>query len=418
MSESPIRVLLVEDDPADVRLIREYLQAVDDAHYPLAHAASLQEAEAHLRGDAPTDVVLLDLSLPDSAGLDTIRRVLGAAPGIPVVVLTGIADRRLPVEALRAGAQDFLPKDEMTGSTLERVLRYATERGLVERARRAAAETAERREHLLAEAGRVLIGSLDEAARLRELAEVAVPALADLCVIDLLKEDGSIERATMVAADPRKEAIALEMLARYPDHGTSDRHPLREILRSGKSVLGEITDAMLQRVARDEGHLALHRQLGPVFTMTVPIVAHEQTLGAISFTSAESGRRFDAEDLALAEALGKRAALAVQNARLYRLAQEARARVVRLQEVTAALSETMSPNTVAEVMVRQGLEALGAAGGGWRRCRRTAPPSSCWAWRAFPTGPGSGGPPSRREPGCRWPRPRGRESWWSWGKRR
>ena len=481
-AQGPVRVLLVEDNPGDARLIREYLCAEDGHAFAVAHVSTRAEAEAHLRRYPLTDVVLLDLSLPDSAGLETLHRVLAASPEIPVVVLTGTADERLPIEALRAGAQDYLPKEAASERVLLRVVRYAVERRrhqkereevyaalreselrfhhlvetahegicilstggrleyvnarmaemlgyaledavgrsaleFVEECDRAAIlerlartdwheeggevrlvradgsvcwalgssspfrddagrhrgayvvvtditerKKAERRERLLADAGQILAASMDEKERLRGVARLVVPRLADWCVLDVVGDDGTLERAEVVAADPHKERLLQVMLARHPHHTSPGHHPVGGVLQTGRAtLLRDISPGLLADIAEDPTHAELLQELAPVSSMVVPMVAHGRTVGAITLTVADPCRRFGDADLALAEELGRRTALAVQNVRLYAEARRARDFVTRLQQVTAALSEALTPEQVAEVVVHHGVEATGAA---------------------------------------------------------
>jgi len=122
-----IRVLLVEDDPADAGLIREYLFSSAATSFRFEQSDRLDTGLARLRqGDI--DVVLLDLSLPESRGIETLRAVVAENPGIPIVVLTGLEDEELAVRMVQEGAQDYLPKGEINGRSLARAIRYAVER--------------------------------------------------------------------------------------------------------------------------------------------------------------------------------------------------------------------------------------------------------------------------------------------------
>jgi len=129
--EAPLRLLLVEDNPGDARLIQEELKEVPSARFEVLHVPRMAEAEALVR-EAPLDAVLLDLSLPDGHGLTNISRLLQAAPSVPLVVLTGTDDERLAVQAVHQGAQDYLVKGQVSGPLLVRALRYAIERKRVE----------------------------------------------------------------------------------------------------------------------------------------------------------------------------------------------------------------------------------------------------------------------------------------------
>ncbi|MDL5363610.1 ATP-binding protein [Halalkalicoccus sp. NIPERK01] len=126
-------VLLIEDNPGDARLIEEMLREHrTDPPIELIHESSLGAGLESLVGSDP-DVLLLDLQLPDSTGLDTLERVLGKTETVPVIVLTGMPEASLGMEAVSHGAQDYLVKDDVTPEVLARAIRYAIERKKTER---------------------------------------------------------------------------------------------------------------------------------------------------------------------------------------------------------------------------------------------------------------------------------------------
>jgi PAS domain S-box-containing protein len=176
---------------------------------------------------------------------------------------------------------------------------------------------AEEAQRLLAEASRVLAGSLDYEQTLQTAAQLAVPELADWCGIDLVGDDGEVHHVAVAHLDPAKVALAQRLRSEYPiDPETSAIH---RVLRTGSSELyPEVTDEMIAAAQRDAEHGRIIRELGMSSVMIAPMRVRDRTIGAITFVSAESGRRFDEHDLALAEALAMRAAGAVDNARLYR----------------------------------------------------------------------------------------------------
>jgi MinD-like ATPase involved in chromosome partitioning or flagellar assembly/CheY-like chemotaxis protein len=131
MESKIMKVLLIEDNPGDARLIREMLAQERGATLDLERADRLSAGLERLAA-GPIDVVLLDLSLPDSQGLDTFARVHAHAPEVPIMVLTGLDDEELAVKAVREGAQDYLVKGELDGSLLVRAMRYAIERHRVQ----------------------------------------------------------------------------------------------------------------------------------------------------------------------------------------------------------------------------------------------------------------------------------------------
>ena len=127
MAGKSTTILLVEDNPGDARLVREMLAEAGGGSFAVDWVSSLSEALEHLaRGGI--GLVLLDLGLPDSQGLDTFLRAYEHASHLPFLVLTGYADETLGSTAVRQGAQDYLPKTEVTGSLLYRAIRYAIER--------------------------------------------------------------------------------------------------------------------------------------------------------------------------------------------------------------------------------------------------------------------------------------------------
>src|SRR5579864_9257102 len=128
MNLEGIRVLLVEDNPGDARLLVELLRETEAGRLKLEQVDRLNTALERLSRER-FDLVLLDLSLPDEQGLNTLVRAHACAPKVPIVVLTGLDDEGLAVKAVRAGAQDYLVKGRVDGDLLVRSIRYATERG-------------------------------------------------------------------------------------------------------------------------------------------------------------------------------------------------------------------------------------------------------------------------------------------------
>ena len=136
MTNQQIRALLVEDDPDDVLLLKDALSEVSMGRIKLDCVDRLSRALIQLGGQN-YDIILLDLNLPDSRGLDTLNTAVRSYPRLPVVVLSGLADDAITVEAVRRGAQDYLVKGEISGPLVMRVIRYAVERKQVEAVLRA-----------------------------------------------------------------------------------------------------------------------------------------------------------------------------------------------------------------------------------------------------------------------------------------
>jgi signal transduction histidine kinase/CHASE1-domain containing sensor protein len=225
------------------------------------------------------------------------------------------------------------------------VLLFAMSLGQV-RARNEAERIAEElrqnqaRERLLAQAGLELSSSLDYSLTLTKVAHLAVPEFADWCAVDLLDEEtGNIER--LATAHPESEKIdwADRLRSRYPIDPDA-RHGVAEALRTRQPQLYEtITDEDLVRVSRDPEHLESLRRIGLSSAMVLPIVARGRVLGAISFVYADSGRRYGPEDVQFAEVLAARAAVAIDNARLYHEAQQELVERKRAEEEVRRLNE-------------------------------------------------------------------------------
>ena len=144
MDDRPIQVLLIEDNPGDARLIGEMLSEARDASFDVEYFKQLSVGLERLSSGG-IDVILLDLSLPDSQGFETFSQVYAEASEVPTVVLTGLDDEVIGVRAVREGAQDYLVKGEVDGNLLVRAIRYAIERKRAEEALRKARDELEMR---------------------------------------------------------------------------------------------------------------------------------------------------------------------------------------------------------------------------------------------------------------------------------
>ncbi len=194
-----------------------------------------------------------------------------------------------------------------------------------------AAEDAQR---FLAEASALLGGSLEYETILERITRLVVPRVADWCAVDMIEESG-FRSVAVTHIDPAKVAMASEIRRRYPPD-PNDPGGLAGVVRSRQSILvADLPDELLVAGAQDEEHLCALREIGMRSVMIVPLIARDRVLGALSFVAAESGRHFDATNLAFAEELARRAAIAVDNAQLYQTAQDSEARFRTLFEGVA-----------------------------------------------------------------------------------
>ena len=176
----------------------------------------------------------------------------------------------------------------------------------------------------LADAGPRLSASLESQSTLTTVAGLAVPALADWCVIAQLGDDGRVHWVESMAASSEKSRVLREMLTAYPHDPSRQGNIIAGVLRTRQpTLLPEVPEAVLEEMAQDAHHLELLHRLEPRSAIVVPLVARGCTLGAVVLTASESGRHYGARELALAEELASRAALAIDNARLHDKSEQA-----------------------------------------------------------------------------------------------
>jgi serine phosphatase RsbU (regulator of sigma subunit) len=226
----------------------------------------------------------------------------------------------LTVDSRTFGAVAFSFREQRGFSTEERAFMLATVQQAANALERTKLHENERRARdqlaFIARSSEILGSSLDPGETLRTLASVAVPQVADWCVVHLVEEDG-LHPVALAHADPEKVTAANELQERYPTDPDAPRG-LPVVIASGEpEIYPEIDDEMLVEAATDEEHLAILRDLGFSSVMIVPLAVGETTLGAITFVSAESDRRYGEEDLTFALELARHAALAIDNSHRY-----------------------------------------------------------------------------------------------------
>jgi PAS domain S-box-containing protein len=309
---------------------------------------------------------LLERVHPDDAALvrGTIDRAVkdGAAFMIEHRIVRSPTDiRRFHVEGRVVADAAGVPL-RIIGVGQDVTERYEAEvvarRLMEEQAARSAAETAERRAAFLAEASRVLGASFDYQTTLATLARLSVPSLADFCSVSVAMTDSTYCVVGIAHIDP-----ALEALVRVLTTGAHACGPwieeLRATVRRGEVAhVDEITDEMLAASYLDAAPRSIMEQLRPRACVTVPLRAGERVVGTLDLFMAESNRRYDAGDVVLAEELGRRAALAVENARLFNDAQQATlSRDQMLGVVAHDLRNPLSTMLMASSLLAETLDA-------------------------------------------------------------
>lgn len=202
-----------------------------------------------------------------------------------------------------------------------------------------AVKRASQRMEFLARASKILSSSLDYQQTLRNVAGLAVPQIADWCAVDLFGRDGARESVAVAHVDPGKLEMAERLRAYEPQELDPDQG-LGRVRRTGEPQLyPQIPDEMLVSAAVDAEHLRLLREVGLRSAVLVPMTVANRTIGVLTMVSAESGRTLDASDLALAEQIAERAALAVENARLY----------TERSEVALTLQRSLLPDALPDI---------------------------------------------------------------------
>lgn len=283
----------------------------------------------------------LDLLLPERFRAHHSAHVHRFAEG-------GTTSRRMgerrEISGLRKGGREFPAEASISvletaeGRLFTVVLRDITDRKKVEETQR-----------FLADASAVLGRSLDHEDILAGLARLALPRLADWCVIDIMEEDGSLQRIQAAHRDPAIDDLAQRLLAFPPEPARP--HPSLTVMETGQPEhIDSVSSTFVEAMATDDEHLRILRTLRVESLLVVPLVARMRTLGTITLVSSDPGRPYTAEDRLLAEELGRRAALAVDNARLY---QQARDAVAARDEVLSVVSHDLgNPLSAVRVSAR------------------------------------------------------------------
>ena len=340
--DEKVNILLVDDRPDKLLAHEAILEELDQN---LVRATSGKEAlRCLLQQDFA--VILLDVNMPVMDGFETasLIRQRPRSETTPIIFISAVNDTEnhvsrgyslgavdyilTPVvpEILRAKINVFVDLYKKT----EEVKRRAEERAqyIREQAARAEAEAAQKRLAFLADASNVLAGSLDYQETFENLARLAVPRLADFCIIDVAEEGNTLRQVAAAHRDPEQQAKLRALQEHYPTDFTA-RHGGLRVFQTGKSEIGDMSDETLQSMFEDERTRDFVRSLRPTCYVAVPLLARGRVLGAITLVNVDSSRACGSSELALAEELAQRAALALDNASLYKAAQTARTEAER-----------------------------------------------------------------------------------------
>ncbi len=337
------RVLLVEDNQGDAGLVRFALRAESGADYSFsaAHVVRLEDALESLR-EKPFDLVLLDLSLPDAQGLETLARIREAAPDLPIVIITGLNDDSMAVEAVRGGAQDYLVKGQTDSHAVIRAILYSIERKRIE----VQLEKQRAREAALHEVNLAITSTLDLRAVLEIFLEKVAGLLPGVAIsVRLLNDEtGELEPLASSGLD---EAAWKE---------TRSAVRSQAVLDGGEVIV--ISDMVNHRLARGDDFPARN---GLNAYVGVPLKAAGESLGVIGFYARERPG-FSDDDIDLITTLAGQAAVAIFNSRVHERLKIANRALEDTLEIKSVLVGVMAHELKTPIQIMLGSAELLAAG--------------------------------------------------------
>jgi len=330
------RLAVVHADPAKHDLVAEYAQKFP----PTEHRTGLL-VDVLERGTAALSVRVSDADLIRAAQTEDHLRVLRGLGCTSCIIVPMVARGETlgAISLMRAEpSRPYGEADVAIAEELAHRAALAVDSARLYRQARRREETM----RFFAEASVLLSSSLDFVSICERLAHLVVPTFADWCGVDLL-QDGELRPIAIAHVNPAKLEVAWEMRRRYPPDAASGRGPVA-VLRTGRAeMVREIADEMLVHAARNPEHLGFIRELGLRSALSVPLLAGGRAIGVLNLVWAESGHLYRREDLEMMEELGRRAGLAVENARLY---DEARGAVEARDEfLSIASHELKTPLT-------------------------------------------------------------------------
>ncbi len=340
----PTKLILIEDNFGDAGLLRAALNEVAGSDFELTHVERLSQALERLKEEL-FDLILLDLSLPDAHGLDTVARVQQKAPALPIVVLTGLDDEELAIAAMRQGAQDYLVKGQLDSGKLVRSMRYAIERKRAEKEIRRHRE----REAALHDINLAMTSTLDLNSTLDIMLEKIFHLLpyAATTVRLLNKESGRMEPVAC-------RNLAEEEWRNLQHHGAVGLTGYIIEKRSPVAILDVQKDPRTSQAD-------FFRKHGLISYLGVPLMVKDDLLGILGFFTKERNELSE-EEVEFLTTLTGQAAIAIYNSRLYEKVKASNEALEKALQVKSVLLGVMSHELRTPIQVIMGTAGLLAEG--------------------------------------------------------
>ena len=347
-----VKILLIEDNPGDIRLIRLVLAENDTSiDFDVTATDRLSKAVELLTSDSP-DAILLDLTLPDSYGLGTVIKIVAKVPSVPIIILTGQDDEALAVQALKEGAQDYLVKNQLDGNLLARTIRYAIERK----------QTAENMRKRLGELEMLYESSL-------ALNQLLSPKEIGKKIIEILERKLDWHHTTIRLYNPQQQTLELLAFNMPKLTDESQRNASQQrfetlITQPGQGLAGwVISNGKIVRsgnVETDPRYLQI--EPGIQSGLYVPMMTGERVIGVLSIES-EKPDAFSQVDEHLVATLAAQAAAALENARLFQETQQRIIELEMLNRVSVALRAASNQDQILAIVLEEAMQALNTSHG-------------------------------------------------------
>jgi signal transduction histidine kinase/DNA-binding response OmpR family regulator len=333
-----MNILLVEDNREEARFLTTLLEEEGDIDAQVIRVGRLSEGLAQLEVTS-FDVLLLDLHLPDSQGLQTFTKAKAHADHLPILILTGFDDANMAMQAVREGAQDYIPKQRIDGYLLSRSIHYAIERKRAEKA------LARQNEELA-----LLHRISQRVGQSLDVQEVLNTALAEVLNLNFVNQD--IQRGVIFLKEPHTERVETAATYHVPDELPCLQRPIKvgECLCGRAIELGEILTS--ESCQRDPRHTIQHQDIPDHCNVCIPLKAHGDVIGVLTMWLNQAPDISEAEKRLL-EAIANHIAIAAENARLYERARNRAFEMDVLNRTAQYLTAILELDRVFQLILRE-----------------------------------------------------------------